>query len=64
MILPCATKVKKGMYDLEEDLFFGVPTKISSDGVKPIEVNLSNQEKDQLKIFQYKVIVSIIWLQL
>ncbi|ALB01630.1 malate dehydrogenase [Francisella persica ATCC VR-331] len=50
MILPCAAKVKAGMYGLDEDLFVGVPTKISANGVRPIEVKISDKEREQLQI--------------
>lgn len=49
-ILPCASKVKKGVYGLDEDLFVGVPTRIGSNGVEEvIEVTLNEKEKAQLK---------------
>ncbi|WP_119344459.1 malate dehydrogenase [Facilibium subflavum] len=50
MILPCATKVKKGMYGLDEDLFVGVPTKITAQGVEPLEVDITDKERQQLQV--------------
>ncbi|RUS69042.1 hypothetical protein EGW08_023199, partial [Elysia chlorotica] len=44
MILPCATKVKAGTFGLDEDLFVGVPTEISANGVRPVEVEMSEEE--------------------
>ncbi|MCP4295216.1 MAG: malate dehydrogenase [Proteobacteria bacterium] len=49
-ILPCASKVKKGVYGLDEDLFVGVPTRIGANGVEEvIEVALTDNEKAQLE---------------
>ncbi len=50
MILPCATKIKAGMYGVKEELFVGVPTEISANGVRAIEVETSAQEKKNLQI--------------
>ena len=50
MILPCAAKVKAGMYGLDEDLFVGIPTEISANGVKPIEVQISDEERKSLQV--------------
>ena len=45
MTLTCAVKVKKGTYNLEEDLFVGVPTKIDSKGAFPLEMELNEEER-------------------
>lgn len=50
MVLPCATKVKKGTYGLDEDLFVGVPTKITANGVEPLEVEITEKERAQLQV--------------
>lgn len=50
MILPCATKVRAGSYGLKEDLFIGVPTEISSNGVRAIEVEISDEERKNLQV--------------
>ena len=50
MILPCATKIKAGMYGIKEEMFVGVPTEISANGVRAIEVDLSEQEKKNLQV--------------
>ncbi|AJI46436.1 malate dehydrogenase [Francisella philomiragia] len=50
MILPCAAKIKAGMYGVDEDLFVGVPTEISANGVRPIHVEISEKEKEQLQV--------------
>ncbi len=48
-ILPCAAKLKKGQYGVEDSLFVGVPIKIGSSGVEEvIEMSLSNDEKNIL----------------
>nr|WP_267906252.1 hypothetical protein [Francisella philomiragia] len=33
------------MYGVDEDLFVGVPTEISANGVRPIKVEISDKEK-------------------
>ncbi|MFZ9035570.1 MAG: malate dehydrogenase [Francisellaceae bacterium] len=48
-ILPCASKVKKGSYGLDEDLFVGVPSKINAKGIEPIEVKISDKERENLQ---------------
>lgn len=49
-ILPCATKLAKGEYGVQESLFVGVPTKIGANGVEAIvEVPLSADEKANLQ---------------
>ena len=50
MILPCATKVKAGTYGLVEDLFIGVPTEISANGVQAVEVEISEEERKNLQV--------------
>ena len=50
MILPCAAKVKKGMYGLDEDLFVGVPSKITANGVAPLEVKITAKERAHLQV--------------
>lgn len=50
MILLCATKGKADMYGLDENLFVGVPTEISANVVKPVEVEISDKEREQLQI--------------
>ena len=50
MILPCAAKIKAGSYGLDEDLFVGVPTEISANGVRPLEVEISDVEREQLQV--------------
>jgi malate dehydrogenase len=50
MILPCATKIKAGMYGIKEEMFVGVPTEISANGVRAIQVELSEQEKKNLQV--------------
>ncbi|WP_116963143.1 malate dehydrogenase [Fastidiosibacter lacustris] len=50
MILPCATKLKKGMYGLDEELFVGVPTKITAKGVQALEVEITTKERAQLQL--------------
>ena len=50
MILPCATKIKAGMYGVKEEMFVGVPTEISANGVRALEVELSEQEKKNLQV--------------
>lgn len=49
-ILPCAAKVTKGQYGIQEPLFVGVPTKIGAQGVEEIiEVSLTKQEQENLQ---------------
>ncbi|API87416.1 hypothetical protein F7310_08610 [Francisella uliginis] len=50
MILLCATKVKANMYVLDEDLFIGVPTEISANGVRPTKIEISDKKREQLQI--------------
>ena len=38
------------MYDLDEDLFVGVPTEISANGVRAVEVEISDKERELLQI--------------
>ena len=45
MILPCASKLKTGMYGIKEPLFVGVPTKINAEGATPLEIKISDQER-------------------
>ncbi|MBD5784505.1 malate dehydrogenase, partial [Francisella tularensis subsp. holarctica] len=45
-----ATKEKVGMYGLDEDLFVGVPTEMSANGVGPSEVEISDKEREQLLV--------------
>lgn len=48
-ILPCAAKLKVGMYGVAESLFVGVPIKIGANGVEEIiEVDLTSAEKENL----------------
>lgn len=50
-ILPCAAKLKKGQYGVEESLFVGVPAKIGAKGVEEIiEIELTSQEKANLDV--------------
>ena len=49
MILPCASKLTNGMYGVNDDIFVGVPTKITSEGAFPIEINLTVSEKELLQ---------------
>lgn len=49
-ILPCAAKLTKGQYGVQQPLFVGVPTKIGANGVEDIlEVELSATEKNNLQ---------------
>lgn len=50
MILPCATKIKKGAYGVDEDLFVGVPTKITAQGVEPLIVDITEKERQYLQV--------------
>ena len=50
MILPCATKINKDMYGVDEDLFVGVPTKITAKGVEALEVEITDKERAQLQV--------------
>ena len=38
------------MYGLDEDLFVGVPTKITKEGVMPLEVQITDKERAQLQV--------------
>ena len=50
-ILPCAAKLTKGQYGVDEPLFVGVPTKIGANGVEEIiEVNLTDVEQKRLHV--------------
>ncbi len=50
-ILPCAAKLTKKQYGIDEPLFVGVPTKIGANGVEDIiEVNLRADEKANLDV--------------
>lgn len=50
-ILPCATKLKPGQYNIEEALFVGAPTKIGAKGVEDvIELQLTANEKANLNV--------------
>lgn len=50
-ILPCAAKLTKKQYGVNEALFVGVPTKIGANGVEDIiEVSLSTEEKNNLEL--------------
>lgn len=49
MILPCASYVTKGMYGVDEDLYVGVPTKITAEGAQAIEIEIAQREKEQLQ---------------
>lgn len=50
-ILPCAVKLKVGQYDVQEELFVGVPAKIGGTGIEEvIEVELTSQEKENLAV--------------
>lgn len=49
-ILPCAAKLSKGQYGVDEALFVGVPAMIGANGIEQvIEVDLSDAEKQQLQ---------------
>lgn len=50
IILPCSAKLQKCMYQIpiKQDIFIGIPTKISSNGAEPVELNINVQEKDAL----------------
>merc|ERR1712159_783263 len=50
-ILPCAAKVTKGEYGVNEEFFVGVPAKINGNGVTEIiEVELTNEESKNLEL--------------
>lgn len=50
-ILPCAAKLTKGQYGVEQPLFVGVPAKIGAKGVEAIyEVALTAKEKENLQL--------------
>ncbi|MDE5030097.1 malate dehydrogenase, partial [Francisella tularensis subsp. holarctica] len=51
MILPCDAKVKAGKYGLDEYQFVGLPTEISANGDRPIEVEISDKEREQLQLY-------------
>lgn len=45
-IFPCAVKVTKGEYGIDEPLFVGLPTRLSGNGVEEIiEVEMTEEEK-------------------
>ena len=49
MILPCAAKLRKGQYGVDESLFVGAPVKIGAKGVEQvIEVALTEKERANL----------------
>jgi len=49
-ILPCAVKITKGQYGINEHLFVGAPSKIGASGVMDvIEVELTATERDNLQ---------------
>ena len=50
MILPCAAKITKGMYGVDEAIFVGVPTKITAQGATPLEVDITPTERQQLQL--------------
>ncbi|MDA7742325.1 malate dehydrogenase [Francisellaceae bacterium] len=50
MVLPCASHVTKGMYGVSEDLFVGVPTKITAKGAEALVVELTPKEKGNLDV--------------
>ncbi len=51
MILPCAAKLQKGQYGVDESLFVGVPTKIGAKGVEEIiQVALTEKEQANLQV--------------
>jgi malate dehydrogenase len=50
-ILPCAAKLTKGQYGVQDNFFVGVPAKINGEGVSEvIEVELSNEESNNLNL--------------
>ena len=50
-IVPCAAKLTKGQYGVDEALFVGVPTKIGANGVEEvIEVRLTDAEQSNLQL--------------
>jgi malate dehydrogenase len=50
-ILPCAAKLTKGQYGVQDNFFVGVPAKINGEGVSEvIEVELSNEESSNLNL--------------
>ena len=50
-ILPCAAKIQKGQYGVDEALFVGVPAKIGSNGIEEIiEVSLKPEEQKNLQV--------------
>ena len=50
-IYPCAAKVTKGEYGIEEPLFVGVPVKIGNGGVEEVvEVAISDSEREKLQV--------------
>lgn len=51
IIVPCATKLQKGQYGVDEALFVGVPAKIGANGIEEvIEVPLTEQEMANLQV--------------
>jgi len=49
-ILPCAAKIKSGMYGVKEPLFVGVPVKIGAVGIEDIiQVSLTTKEQENLQ---------------
>jgi len=50
-VLPCAAKLKKGQYGVDEPLFVGVPAKIGAKGIEEIlEVPLTDEERKNLQV--------------
>merc|ERR1712072_139527 len=50
-ILPCAAKITKGEYGIQEQIFVGVPAKIGGNGISEvIEVELTDDEKHNLDL--------------
>ena len=45
MIIPCSTQLNPGMYNIDTQLFMGVPCRITGQGVKTLEIDLTDTQK-------------------